>query len=97
MCGILVPLKTPPWSGSPPADLRAVFQESEVLKTRKESYQEKLEEYNARLREAVSQHPNDPHDWWLNDDRHGEYIYEIYEIYDDRPWWAMTFFFCRVV
>lgn len=28
------------------------LQESEILKTRKESYQEKLEEYNARLKEV---------------------------------------------
>lgn len=29
-----------------------LFQESELLKSRKESYQEKLEEYNARLKEV---------------------------------------------
>ena len=85
--------------GSPPADLRAVFQESEVLKTRKESYQEKLEEYNSRLKEAVNScnTPMTPMQWWLNDDRHGEYIYEIYMKYmmidHDEPW----LFFCWLV
>ena len=31
---------------------RAAFEESEVLKSRKEVYQEKLEEYNGRLKEV---------------------------------------------